>query len=259
MLRPSTSRGWPAFGCAESFRVVTAAMRSIVSSIGAGPTAQLTPMTVAPRRSSSGVNRSGGVPSSVLPSSSVVICATIGRSETLRTASIAAPISLRSRNVSRMNRSTPPSASACACSRKYSRASSTPVLPHGSIRMPSGPIAPGDVGVLSRAARRAMRAALLVDRVQLVGEAERSELDAVRAERVGLDDVGAGADVFLVHLGDEVRLREVQRVEALVDEDALGVQHRAHRAITHEDASSKASRKGFNNHLVFWGLQSMTR
>ena len=65
-------------------------MRSIVSSIGAGPTAQLTPMTVAPRRSSSGANRSGGVPSSVLPSSSVVICATIGRSDTLRTASIAA-------------------------------------------------------------------------------------------------------------------------------------------------------------------------
>ena len=80
MLRPSTSRGLPAFGCAESLRLVTAAIRSIVSSIGAGPTAQLTPMTVAPRRSSSGANRSGGVPSSVLPSSSVVICATIGRS-----------------------------------------------------------------------------------------------------------------------------------------------------------------------------------
>ena len=56
-------------------------MRSIVSSIGAGPTAQLTPMSVAPRRSSSGANRSGGVPSSVFPSSSVVICATIGRSD----------------------------------------------------------------------------------------------------------------------------------------------------------------------------------
>ena len=142
MLRPSTSRGWPALGCADSLRVVTAAMRSIVSSIGAGPTAQLTPMIVAPRFSSSGANFSGGVPSSVLPSSSVDICATIGRSDTLRTASIAAPISFRSRNVSRMKRSTPPSANACACSRKYSRASSTPVLPHGSMRMPSGPIDP---------------------------------------------------------------------------------------------------------------------
>ena len=101
MLRPSTSRGWPAFGCADSLRRVTAAIRSIVSSIGAGPTAQLTPMTLAPRRSSSGANFSGGVPSSVLPSSSVVICATMGLSETRRTASIAAPISFRSRNVSK--------------------------------------------------------------------------------------------------------------------------------------------------------------
>ncbi len=39
-------------------------------------------MIVAPRFSSSGAKRSGGVPSSVLPSSSVVICATIGRSDT---------------------------------------------------------------------------------------------------------------------------------------------------------------------------------
>ena len=35
MLRPSTSRGFPALGCAESLSRVTAAMRSIVSSIGA--------------------------------------------------------------------------------------------------------------------------------------------------------------------------------------------------------------------------------
>ena len=92
MLRPSTSRGLPALGCADSCSRVTASIRSMVSSIGAGPTAQFTPMIVAPRCSSSGANRSGGVPSSVLPSSSVVICAMIGRSDTRRTASIAAPI-----------------------------------------------------------------------------------------------------------------------------------------------------------------------
>ena len=128
-------------------------MRSIVSSIGAGPTAQFTPTIVAPRFSSSGANRSGGVPSSVLPSSSVVICAMIGRSEMPRTASMAAPISFRSRNVSRTNRSTPPSRSACACSRKYSRASSTPVFPHGSMRMPSGPMAPATYARPSAACR----------------------------------------------------------------------------------------------------------
>ena len=35
------------------------------------------------------------------------------------------------------------------------------------------------------------------------------------------------------------RARQVQRVEALVDEHALGVQHRAHRAIADEDAVFK--------------------
>ena len=48
-------------GCAESIRAVTAAIRSMVSSIGAGPTAQFRPMIVAPRCSRSGANRSGGV------------------------------------------------------------------------------------------------------------------------------------------------------------------------------------------------------
>ena len=82
-------------------------------------------------------------PSRLLPSSSVVICATIGRSQTLRTARIAAPISLTSRKVSSTNRSTPPSSSASRLlAEDTPRASSTPVLPHGSMRMPSGPIAP---------------------------------------------------------------------------------------------------------------------
>ncbi len=142
MFRPSTSRGWPALGCATSGASVAAASRSIVSSIGAGPTLQFTPMRFAPSLTSSGPNRSGGVPSRLLPSCSVVICATIGRSHTPRIASMAAPISLRSRNVSSTNRSTPPSTSARACSSNHSRASSRPVLPHGSMRMPSGPMAP---------------------------------------------------------------------------------------------------------------------
>ena len=93
-------------------------------------------------RSSSGTNASGAAPSRLLPSSSVVTWATIGRSQRLRTARIAAPISFTSRKVSSTNRSTPPSSSPRACSRKNSSASSTPVLPQGSMRMPSGPIAP---------------------------------------------------------------------------------------------------------------------
>ena len=236
MLRPSTSRGWPALGCADSRSVGHRRHPLDRLEHRRRTDAQLTPMTVAPRRSSSGANRSGGVPSSVLPSSSVVICATIGRSDTLRTASIAAPISFRSRNVSRMNRSTPPSASACACSRKYVArlvdAGLAPRLDADAERADRA----GDVGADRRAAWRAIFAPCALIVVQLVGEAERAELDAVGAERVGLDDVGAGADVLLVHLGDEIRLREVQRVEALVDEDALRVQHRPHRAVADEHA-----------------------
>jgi hypothetical protein len=76
---------------------------------------------------------------------------------------------------------------------------------------------------------------LEVDGVQLIGEAEGRELDAVGAECVGFDDVCPGADVLLVNLAHQRRRAQVERVEALVDEHALGVQHRAHRSIAHED------------------------
>ena len=92
--------------------------------------------------------------------------------------------------------------------------------------------------------------ALLVDALQPIGEAEGAQFDAVRAERVRLDDVGAGADVFLMDLGDEIRLREVQRVEALVDEDALRVEHRPHRAVAHEDPLVESIQKRFLHRVI---------
>ena len=163
MFRPSTSRGLPAFGCADNRTRVTASIRSIVSSIGAGPTAQLTPMTVAPCFSSSGAKRSGGVPSSVLPSSSVVICATIGRSDSDRTASIAAPISFKSRKVSSTNRSTPPSIRARICSRKaLARLVDAGLAPRLDPDA-EGPDRSGHVGALARRAPRDART-LHVDR-----------------------------------------------------------------------------------------------
>ena len=75
-----------------------------------------------------------------------------------------------------------------------------------------------------------------VDVAQPVGQAEAAQLDAVGAERVRLDDIRAGADVVLVHLGDLARLGQVQRVEAAVDEDALRIEHRPHGAVAHEHA-----------------------
>ena len=52
MLRPLTSRGIPAFGCALSLRRVTGAIFSIASRMICGPTEQLRPMTSAPQASS---------------------------------------------------------------------------------------------------------------------------------------------------------------------------------------------------------------
>jgi len=56
------------------------------------------------------------------------------------------------------------------------------------------------------------------------------------AERVGLDDVGAGADVFGVDLADQVGVAEIQLVVATVNVDAFGVEHRTHRAVNDVDA-----------------------
>ena len=81
-------------------------------------------------------------------------------------------------------------------------------------------------------------------------EAERPELDAVRAEGVGFDDVGAGADVFLMDLGDQIGLGDVQRVEALVDEDALRIEHRPHRAVTDEDAIVEGFDEGLQHVVI---------
>ena len=73
--------------------------------------------------------------------------------------------------------------------------------------------------------------------------------DGRSGEGVGLDDVRAGADVFLMDLGDQIRLRDVERVEALVDEHALRVQHRAHRAVADEHALSESVQERFQ-HLI---------
>ena len=235
MLRPSTSRGLPALGCADSGRRVTASIRSIVSSIGAGPTAQLTPITVAPAASSSGANRSGGVPSSVF-------AVLLGRhlrddrqvgddpdgidggadlvqiAEGLEDEQIDAALEQRLRLLAEVLA-------------RLVDAGLAPRLDADAQRTDRA----GHVRAVARRATRDPRA-LDVDLAQRVGQAERAELDAVRAERVRLDDVGAGADVLVVDLLHQVRPRQVQRVEALVDEHALRVEHRPHRAVADEDA-----------------------
>ena len=117
-----------------------------------------------------------------------------------------------------------------------------PVLPHGSTRMPSGPIAPATNGAVAvrrrveRAESRAIRAPSRLMVAHLLAQSEGAQLDAIGAERVGLDDVGAGAEVFAVHAAHQIGVGEVQRLEAAIDEDALRVQLRAHRAVAHQHA-----------------------
>ena len=59
-----------------------------------------------------------------------------------------------------------------------------------------------------------------------------------RTERVGLDDVCAGANVFGMNLADQVGRAEVQLVVTAINVDALGVEHGTHRAVDDEDAVS---------------------
>ena len=73
-----------------------------------------------------------------------------------------------------------------------------------------------------------------VDLVHTIAKAERPQLDSVRAERIGLQDVRARPDVVLVDFRHGVGRHDVQRIEAAVDEDALCIQHRPHSAVADE-------------------------
>ena len=85
-----------------------------------------------------------------------------------------------------------------------------------------------------------------IDLAHLVAQTERPQLDAVGAERVGLEHVGAGADVVLMDLRHRVGRHDVQRVEAAVDEHALRVEHRPHRAVADEHAFIESREKRFH-------------
>jgi len=74
--------------------------------------------------------------------------------------------------------------------------------------------------------------------VEMSLESVLLEFVGSRAERVGLDDVGAGANVFGVYLADQIGRAEVQLVVTAINVDALGVEHRTHRAVDYEDTVS---------------------
>ena len=76
------------------------------------------------------------------------------------------------------------------------------------------------------------------DLVQVVFESVLLQLVRRRAEGVGLDDVGARANVFGVDLAHQIGIAEIQLVVTTIDVDALCVEHRAHRAVHDMDAIS---------------------
>ena len=76
--------------------------------------------------------------------------------------------------------------------------------------------------------------AAAVQALHFVAKAERCELEAIRAEGVGLDDLRAGFDVRLMHAKDRFGLGGVQLIEAALRAHRF-VQHRTHGAIGDED------------------------
>ena len=186
------------------------------------------------------VKVSGSVPPGRWPKSSMVTCATMVSASpaTSRAARTASRSSSRLAKVSRISRSTSASTSASICSRKAARASANEVGPSGSMRTPSGPTAPATKArILGRFARQPH--AGLVDGFQLFGHAEGGQARPAAAEGVGLQDLGAGFDVLLVNLADQVGLRKVQLIEAAIDEHAARVEHGAHGAIGHDDSAGQ--------------------
>ena len=83
------------------------------------------------------------------------------------------------------------------------------------------------------------RHARLADLLDAIFEPVLLEAQRVRAERVRLDDLRAGAEVVLVDLGHELRAREVQLFEARAVEHASLVELRPHRAVYDERTGSR--------------------
>ena len=77
---------------------------------------------------------------------------------------------------------------------------------------------------------------LAIDLPDLQLEPVLRELEAVRAECVRLQHLGTRLRVRSVNVAHQVGCLDVQLIVALVDEHALGVQHRSHGAVEHDDA-----------------------
>ena len=240
MLRPSTRMGSPALGMALMGLEENCIMRSMVSSVALGPTEQLRPIASTGQESISRVKVSVSVPPGRWPKSSMVTWATIGMSS---------PAASRAGEHG--------FAQLVEVAEGFEDQQIDAGFEQRVDLLAEGGAGFGEGGGAERLDAHAQRAdgagdewpsfggfarqahAGLVDVLQLFGDAEGRQARAVGAEGVGFEDLGAGLDVFLVDLADQVGLREVQLVEAAVDEDAARVEHGAHGAIGHHDAAGQ--------------------
>ncbi len=81
--------------------------------------------------------------------------------------------------------------------------------------------------------------ACLVDGAGLVLQPETLQTEPVRPEGVGFDDFGASLQILFVHGADQLRLGQVQLVEALVEEDAPPIERGSHGPVTEDRSAGK--------------------
>ena len=114
------------------------------------------------------------------------------------------------------------------------------------------PQRPHGAGDQDRALGRLLREAdpRPVDLLHLAGQAGLRQFQPVGAERVGLDEIDPRLDVAAVNLLDEVRVGQVQLVEAAVEEDSMLVQHRPHGAVANEDLLADKLVKSGSFHAI---------
>src|SRR5580692_106455 len=96
-----------------------------------------------------------------------------------------------------------------------------------------------------------------IEALHFVSKAKRSELEAVRAKRVGLYDLRARFDVRLVNAENGFRFRGIQLIEAALCANSL-VQHRTHRAICDENRIFQPFIKVENFHGAIRSLSELT-
>ena len=99
--------------------------------------------------------------------------------------------------------------------------------------------------------------------------------DAVRVERVRLDDVGAGLEVLAVDVLDDPGLRQHEKVVRALEVrrmirealpavsrfvQAVRLDHRPHRAVDHEDPlGEELPQAGFGRHVRFASIPTSAR